>query len=213
MADCAEDHEELEELLSQNELVTFRYYAQHASVPVSRAKEVLRSYAEAHRPKKGVATDGVVHAVYLLGGSVKDGNGAMKYRLVSEEHLTDAKATFEPLTACHIYSLHTAKATSGEPLYVLNQTQDRKLYDTLGKGPNCLLDNRWSSVKCAAAVVRKRKARAEPPAAVAPPPKPAAPPPKEQNEPPPKPPPVPPPPKSGALGCGCGCGAPPWALP
>lgn len=69
------DHDDLDELLSEHSLVTFRYYAQHASIPVSRAKEILKAYAEVHRPKKGVAPEGVVYAVYLLGGTIKDGRG------------------------------------------------------------------------------------------------------------------------------------------
>ena len=53
----------------------------------------------------------------------------MTYKLVQEDALDDAKAEFESVSACHVYSLHSQRATSSEPLYVLNQTQDRKLYD------------------------------------------------------------------------------------
>ena len=82
----------------------------------------------------------------------------MQYQLVPEENLTKGKAAFEPVTSCHAYSLHAARATSGEALYVLNHGQDRQLYDDLKKSPNCLLDNRWAAVKCPAAVMRPAKA-------------------------------------------------------
>ena len=141
------------ELLSQNSLVTFRFYAQHASVSVSEAKKVLQEYADANKGK--------VHTTYLVGGMCKSEavKKGMQYKLVAEDALDDAKAEFEQVTACHPYSLHAAPATSSEPLYILNQTQDRQLYDKLSHGPNCLLDNRWAAVKGPDVTMRKRKDR------------------------------------------------------
>jgi hypothetical protein len=161
-----EAHEELDELLTEHSLVTFRYYAQHAGVPVSRAKEVLQTYADAR-----TRTVDRVHVVYLVGGIPKSegANGcagrppphgrrvegaldeschppplhrcaplrrsSMQYKLVPQERLNDEKETFSPLTACHAYSVHSAKPQSGEALYVLNQTQDRNLYDKVSAWP------------------------------------------------------------------------------
>ena len=103
-------------LLAEHSLVTFRFYAQEAGVPASEAKDALRSYAEAH--------PGEVHVVHLLGGvrKAEGGEGALEYKLVPEAELEEAKALFEPLTACHPYSLHATPPTSGEPLFLLNHT-------------------------------------------------------------------------------------------
>ena len=55
------EEQEVAELLEEHSLLTFRYLSQHAHLPVARAKELLQSYADAHR------ADGV-HLVYLVGG-------------------------------------------------------------------------------------------------------------------------------------------------
>lgn len=55
--------EDLSELLAQNSLVTFRFYAQHANVPVGQAKKLLQEYADANK--------GQVHVVFLVGGVLK----------------------------------------------------------------------------------------------------------------------------------------------
>ena len=92
----------------------------------------------------------------------------MQYKLVREEALEAAKAGFESVTACHVYSLHAGPPTSGEALYLLNHAQDRKLYEKLPGTPNCMLDNRWSSIKCPSAVVRERKSSRAPAKSAAP---------------------------------------------
>ena len=164
--------EAIDELLSQHSVCTFRFYAQHAGVPASEAKEAFQTYAEERQGK--------VHVVHLLGGVLKSAgvDGALQYQLVPDDKLEAAKELFEPVTACHPYSLHAQPATSGEPLFILNHTQDRKLYDKLEQGAaNCLLDNRWSAVKCPAATVKPRapvRKAAPPPAPPPPAPKPPA---------------------------------------
>ena len=52
--------EAIDELLSQHSVCTFRFYAQHAGVPASEAKEAFQTYAEERQGK--------VHVVHLLGG-------------------------------------------------------------------------------------------------------------------------------------------------
>ena len=160
----------LDDLLSHHSLVTFRYYAQHAGLPVTDAKEALREYADSHK--------GEVHVVHLLGGQRKteSGDGPLEYKLVPEEQLEETKELFEPLTACHPYSIHAKKAESGEKLFLLNHGQDRDLYDELRatSSSNCLLDNRWAAVKCSAATLRPKKAPKKAPAAPPPPPPKAA---------------------------------------
>ena len=113
---------DLDSLLSKHSLVTFRFYAQHAGLPSAEAKVALQSYADEHCG---------VHTVYLVGGmrKVEGRAGMLEYKLVPDEKLDAAKDQFESLTACHAYSLHAAPVTSGEPLYILNHTQDRKLFD------------------------------------------------------------------------------------
>ena len=153
----------LDDLLSHHSLVTFRYYAQHAGLPVTDAKEALREYADSHK--------GEVHVVHLLGGQRKteSGDGPLEYKLVPEEQLEETKELFEPLTACHPYSIHAKKAESGEKLFLLNHGQDRDLYDELRatSSSNCLLDNRWAAVKCSAATLRPKKAPVAYPVAAA----------------------------------------------
>lgn len=153
------------ELLSQHSLVTFRFYAQHAGVPVADAKEALTEYAAANKGK--------VNTTFLVGGTTKaegQSTGAMAYKLVAEANLDEAKAQFESVSSCHPYALHAAAEppTSSEPLYILNQTQDRKLYDELAQGPNCLLDNRWASVKGPAVTQKSRRGAGRPAAPAAP---------------------------------------------
>ena len=100
----------LDDLLSHHSLVTFRYYAQHAGLPVTDAKEALREYADSHK--------GEVHVVHLLGGQRKteSGDGPLEYKLVPEEQLEKTKELFEPLTACQCtgrcFSRVTAAASS-----------------------------------------------------------------------------------------------------
>jgi hypothetical protein len=119
----------LDELLSQNKLVTFRFLAQHAGVPVAEAKNALQKYADAHR--------GSAHLVFLLGGvrKTEKGDGPLEYKLVAEERLDVAKEFYAPLTACHPYSLHVAPAESGEALFLLNHSQDRSLYEKVRAPP------------------------------------------------------------------------------
>jgi hypothetical protein len=159
-----DEFKSLSQLLSKHSLVTFRFLAQHSELPVSEAKDVLQRFVDSNKDK--------VHAVYLVGGMMGE-SSVIQYKLVPADNLADAKAQFDPLTACHPYSVHAAPATSGEPLYILNQTQDRELYEKLSDGPNCLLDNRWAAVKCPAPTIRERKAK--PPPAAPPPPRPKAP--------------------------------------
>ena len=150
----------LAKLLDEHSMVTFRYLAQHMGMPVTDAKDALEAYAKAHH--------GEVHAVYLVSAASESG---LSYKLVAEEHLEEAsKGQF---SAIHPYSLHAKPATgSGEALFILNHTQDRKLYNALSKdGSNCLLDNRWSAVKCPQATLRpnKRPRASASPSAAAPP--------------------------------------------
>ena len=86
------------ELLSQHSLVTFRFYAQHAGVPVSDAKEALASYA--------AANPGKVTTTFLVGGVRKAegddaASNALSFKLVPEADLDDAKAQFESVSSCH----------------------------------------------------------------------------------------------------------------
>ena len=65
--------------------------------------------------------------------AVSIARSSIKYQLVPQEKLEEAKVAFDSVTACHPYSLHSSGAQSGDALYVLNQTQDRKLYDGVRK--------------------------------------------------------------------------------
>ena len=57
---------QLSDALASNQLVTFRWYAQQYGVPAEEAKATLQEFVDAND---------AVHAVYLLAGSVKGGNG------------------------------------------------------------------------------------------------------------------------------------------
>lgn len=120
--------DEISALLDQNNLLTFRYLAQRVDVSANEAKEALKGYAKRYDS---------VRAVYLVGGVPKnEANGSsMRYTLVQDDKLDATKAAFEPLTACHLYSLHSGGATSGEALYILNHGQDRELYDGVSRPP------------------------------------------------------------------------------
>ena len=152
--------EDVAEALATNQLVTFRWFAQQYDVPAEQAKSVLQSYAADH--------DGEVSTVYLVGGSVKgDDSGRMQYKLVEATKLDETRQTLES-TTCHVYSLHSSaprSAADGEALWSLNHQQDRAMYMKLGHESNCLIDNRWSAVKCSQAVVRKGGALRSKPAA------------------------------------------------
>ena len=155
---------QLSEALASNQLVTFRWYAQQYGVPAEEAKATLQEYVDANDS---------LHAVYLLAGRVK-GDNRVQYKLVEAAKLDEAKQAFESVT-CHVYSVHAAKPSSGEAMWSLNHQQDRGLYAQLGRETNCLIDNRWSAVKCRQAVLRKG-GRKQPQPAVADspgPPKPA----------------------------------------
>ena len=57
---------QLSDALASNQLVTFRWYAQQYGVPAEEAKATLQEFVD---------TNDAAHAVYLLTGSVKGGNG------------------------------------------------------------------------------------------------------------------------------------------
>ena len=118
--------QDITKLLDVHSVCTFRFYAQHAKISAAEAKEALRSYAEAN--------EGKVHVVHLLGGFTK-GDSGLQYKLVKEEQLEAAKEQFETVTACHPYSVHAAPATSDEPLFILNHSQERSLYDKVRNLP------------------------------------------------------------------------------
>ena len=106
---AAYDLVEVDELLSKHSVLTFRFLAQEAEMPVSDAKAALEAYAKEN--------EGKCHVVYLLGGLL---DGGLKYKLVPEDSLEAGKEQFAELTACHPYSIHAKPATSGEPLFLLN---------------------------------------------------------------------------------------------
>ena len=84
----ADAHEELEQLLDEHGLCSFRFYAQHAHVSTESAKEVLKSYAEAHA--------GSVHVVYLLGGKVSSGDSGRYVCICAQSHGMDPRHTPAP---------------------------------------------------------------------------------------------------------------------
>ena len=141
-----EEHETLAALLDEQAVVTFRFFAQHADISVMQAKEVFESYEQENKDVAGV---------YLVGGVVKgDASGRMEFKLVEKPGLDAVEALFEAPTS-HLYSLGAGAASkvTNDALYLCNQAQDRSLYEGLRRAPNCLMDNRWSAVKCEAAVV------------------------------------------------------------
>ena len=137
---------QLSDALASNQLVTFKWYAQQYGVPAEEAKAALQEFVEANA---------FAHAVYLLVGSIKGDNWcaspacvrhgthtprlsrcarrrpvcrrSVQYKLVEAAKLEEAKQAFESVT-CHVYSVHTARPSSGEAIWNLNHQQDRGLY-------------------------------------------------------------------------------------
>ena len=72
-----------------------------------------------------------------------------------EDRLEAVKASFEPLTAEHVYSLASSDKVSNADMSNLSQQQDAQLFAQLKTSPNCLIDNRWANIKCSAALAPK----------------------------------------------------------
>ncbi|KAL1521019.1 hypothetical protein AB1Y20_022575 [Prymnesium parvum] len=156
--------EELAALLDVHDVVTFRWYAQQMDLPVEQAKAELQQYADSHASS--------VNTVYLIGGRLKSDGGSQprsKFQLVQKEKLSEIMAAYDSCTS-HVYSVHKAANISNASMWNLSQEQDEQLFQQLKRETNCLLDNRWSNVKCTS--VAKRAQR---PAAARPPPQPAPP--------------------------------------
>ena len=159
----ASSHEQLAALLDEHSLVTYRYYAQHADVSVTDAKEALRAYHEAN------AGSGLT-AIYMVGGSRAGGNGGMGYELVPYDALDLAKERYES-PSCHLYSLGAPKALSNDAIFLLNHGQDRRLYEEVRARP---LSRLWGAWGDGHALCRAH-ARCPPPPPPPPPPTPRPP--------------------------------------
>eukprot|EP00316_Scyphosphaera_apsteinii_P023247 CAMPEP_0119311670 /NCGR_PEP_ID=MMETSP1333-20130426/23324_1 /TAXON_ID=418940 /ORGANISM="Scyphosphaera apsteinii, Strain RCC1455" /LENGTH=572 /DNA_ID=CAMNT_0007316105 /DNA_START=33 /DNA_END=1751 /DNA_ORIENTATION=+ len=141
--------EELAALLDEQHSVTYRWYAQHKEISMEDAKVALQGYASK------CDADGL-YVVHLLGGITRAGR--QEFKLVSAYQLETARVEFSQLTTDHIYSIHVPRPESGEDICTINREQDTALYDQLRQRvetSNCLIDNRWSAIKCKAAVLRK----------------------------------------------------------
>ena len=147
----AEQVSELHTLLESQQTVSYRWYAQHFELPVHEAKDHLAQFA---------ATQSEARASHLLSGV--DGSGRSVVKLVSsKEELESIKKEMMEVFTEHIYSLHIPERADGEDVWASNLEQDVDLYKQLGRdpAPNCLLDNRWSSVKCGSLTIRDPRSR------------------------------------------------------
>lgn len=61
-----------------------------------------------------------------------------QYKLVPADKLAAAEASFEPLTASHVYSLAASKSVTNADMSNLSQQQDAQLFDEVSLLAACL---------------------------------------------------------------------------
>ncbi|CAL9689498.1 unnamed protein product [Knipowitschia caucasica] len=129
-----------EYVYDQDKIVTYKWLSLTLGVHVNTAKRMLFHYLE---HKRSHSSDSL-HATYLLTGKTEDaGLSCQKVCVVREDQLEDAKSKLSVVGSVHVYSVHKALLRDSAPLFAVD-------YDIVkSHGHNC---NRYSAIRCPAAV-------------------------------------------------------------
>ncbi|KAI7795770.1 DNA polymerase delta subunit 3 [Triplophysa rosa] len=125
----------------QNKIVTYKWLSLTLGVHVNTAKQMLYHYLEKKRKESSGCP---LRATYLITGKcVENGSMCHKVSVVREDKLEAVKATMDITISVHVYSLQRAELKDSAPLYSTD-------YDALKENmKNC---NKYSAIRCAAAV-------------------------------------------------------------
>ncbi|XP_056587291.1 DNA polymerase delta subunit 3 [Triplophysa dalaica] len=125
----------------QNKIVTYKWLSLTLGVHVNTAKQMLYHYLEKKRKESSGCP---LHATYLITGKcVENGSTCHKVSVVREDKLEAVKAKMDITISVHVYSLQRAELKDSAPLYSTD-------YDALKENmKNC---NKYSAIRCTAAV-------------------------------------------------------------